>query len=256
LRAPVAGFTADPLVVNVQDPVYFTSQVQGPDIETYLWNFGDGQTSGGTNPSHQYQFPGKYDVSLTVISPWGQDTDTKQQYISVRGLIPSFETIPDTWAIVNNPVTFIDTSRGSPVQWQWDYGDGTIETTANPTTTHSYDSAGVYTINMTATNWEPRTASTTKQIRIENRTVPQNVDFEVPGMQYSGTHPFYVQFEDTTPFQSNVTEWFWEFGDGSNSFERAPNHTYQNPGQFTVTLTVRNDAGTNEKRRVAYVVVV
>lgn len=256
MRAPVAGFTADPLVVNVQDPVYFTSQVQGPDIETYFWNFGDGQTSGGTNPSHQYQFPGKYDVSLTVTSPWGQDTETKHQYISVRGLIPNFETIPDTWAIVNTPVTFIDTSRGSPVQWQWDYGDGTIETTANPTTTHSYASAGVYTINMTATNWEPRTASIPKQIRIENRTVPQNVDFEVPGMQYSGTHPFYVQFEDTTPFQSNVTEWFWEFGDGSNSFERAPNHTYQNPGQYTVTLTVRNDAGTNEKRRVAYVVVV
>jgi PKD repeat protein len=108
---------------------------------------------------------------------------------------------------------------------------------------------------MTATNWEPVSDSISHKLTIVNTSVPQNVDFEVPGLQYSGTAPFDVQFEDKTPAQSNVIDWFWEFGDGTNSFEQAPTHRYDKAGQYTVTLTVRNENGTNEKRRVAYVVV-
>jgi PKD repeat protein len=123
-------------------------------------------------------------------------------------------------------------------------------------TTHTYQDIGTFTVNLTVTNWQPVTASTSQQITIVNKTVPQGVDFEVPELQYSGKAPLDVQFEDKTPAQSGVIEWFWEFGDGSNSFEQAPTHRYEKPGQYTVTLTVRNENGTNEKRRVAYVVVV
>jgi PKD repeat protein len=256
MRAPVADFTAEPTTVNTQDMVYFTSHVQGPDIESYYWDFGDGQTSNGTNPSHQYQLPGKYDVSLRVTNPFGEDTAKKLQYISVRGLIPSFMTVPAGWAVVNTPVTFIDNSKGAPVQWHWDFGDGTLDNPPTNITTHTYTNTGTYTVNLTVTNWQPITASTSQQITIVNKTVPQGVDFEVPDLQYSGKAPFDVQFEDRTPAQSGVIEWFWEFGDGSNSFEQAPTHRYEKPGQYTVTLTVRNENGTNEKRRVAYVVVV
>ncbi|HPP78006.1 PKD domain-containing protein [Methanospirillum sp.] len=256
MRAPVADFSAEPTTVNTQDIVYFTSHVQGPDVNSYYWDFGDGQTSTGINPSHQYQIPGKYDVSLRVTNPFGEDTAKKSQYISVRGLIPSFITVPAGWAVVNTPVTFIDTSKGAPVQWHWDFGDGTLGTSPTNITTHTYTNTGTYTVNLTVTNWQPITASTSQQITIVNKTVPQGVDFEVPDLQYSGKAPFDVQFEDKTPSQSGVIEWFWEFGDGSNSFEQAPTHRYEKPGQYTVTLTVRNENGTNEKRRVAYVVVV
>lgn len=255
MRAPVADFCADPTTVNTQDYVYFTSHVQGPDISSYFWDFGDGQTSNGTNPSHQYQLPGKYTVSLKVTNPFGEDTAVKTDYISVRGLIPSFISIPSGWAVVNTPVTFIDTSKGSPVQWHWNFGDGTLENSPTNMTTHTYQDIGTFTVNLTVTNWQPVTASTSQQITIVNKTVPQGVDFEVPELQYSGKAPFDVQFEDKTPAQSNVIEWFWEFGDGTNSFEQAPTHRYEKPGQYTVTLTVRNENGTNEKRRVAYVVV-
>lgn len=256
MRAPVADFSADPTTVNTQDIVIFAPHVQGPDIDSYLWDFGDGQTSTGTNPSHQYQLPGKYDVSLKITNPFGEDTATKSQYISVRGLIPSFMTVPAGWAVVNTPVTFIDTSKGSPVSWHWDFGDGTIDNPPTGITTHTFTESNAYTVNLTVTNWQPITASVSQQITIVNKTVPQAVDFEVPELQYSGKAPFEVQFEDKTPAQSNVVEWFWEFGDGTNSFEQAPMHRYETPGQYAVTLTVRNDAGTNDKRRVAYVVVI
>ncbi|MDX8550155.1 PKD domain-containing protein [Methanospirillum sp. J.3.6.1-F.2.7.3] len=254
--SPKADFSAEPTTVNTQDSVVFTSHVQGPDIQSYYWDFGDGQTSTGTNPSHKYQYPGKYTVTLKVTNPFGDDTAIKTDYISVRGLIPSFMTVPPGWAVVNTPVTFIDTSKGSPVQWNWNFGDGTLDTPPTGITTHTYTNIGTYTVNLTVTNWQPITATTSQQITIVNKTVPQGVDFEVPEQQYSGKAPLEVQFEDTTPPQSNVVEWFWEFGDGTNSFEQAPKHKYEKPGQYSVTLTVRNDAGTNEKRRVAYVVVI
>lgn len=64
-----------------------------------------------------------------------------------------------------------------------------------------------------------------------------------------------VLFKDTTLVQSNVSGWLWEFGDGSNSVEETPTHKYAVPGQYTVIITVRNEMGTNEARKVVLIVV-
>jgi len=47
-------------------------------------------------------------------------------------------------------VTFTDSSTGSPTSWAWDFGDSEASTDQNPE--HTYDSAGVYTVALTATN--------------------------------------------------------------------------------------------------------
>lgn len=260
MREPFANFTADPLVIDPQGTVYFTSRSEGPDLVNYLWNFGDGETLNGTSatPQHQYLYPGIYNVSLTVTNDLNQsDTKTRLNYISVRGLIPSFVTEPAGWAIVNTPVVFRDTSRGNPVQWTWDFGDDSpVTTTTQSTITHVYGKNGPFPITMTATNWEPRSGSAYGSINITNKTVPQNVDFDIPEMKYSGRERLEVQFVDNTPEQFGVIDRLWEFGDGSNSFEESPKHTYTKPGEYTVTLTVRNEVGTNAKRRVALVTVI
>ena len=109
---------------------------------------------------------------------------------------------------------------------------------------------------MKAKNWQPITSSApSKQLLIVNKSVPREVNFYLPEMKQTGKAPFSVQFEDDTPVQYNVSGWFWDFGDGSNSIEQAPEHTYTIPGQYTVILTVRNDMGTNEVRKVAYIAV-
>jgi PKD repeat protein len=50
----------------------------------------------------------------------------------------------------NVPVTFTDTSNGSPTTWQWNFGDGTTSTQRNPT--HTYAGEGTYTVTLTAAN--------------------------------------------------------------------------------------------------------
>ena len=52
-----------------------------------------------------------------------------------------------------------------------------------------------------------------------------------------------ITFND---FSSNIpTTWAWNFGDGTNSSQQNPLHSYSTAGTFTVQLTVTNSAGTN-----------
>ena len=254
---PTADFTFTPSTVNITEDVLFTAIVTGPDLEPLLWDFGDGSSSiTGLNPVHKYELPEIYNVTLTVINPYGKAVSVHS--VPVRGLIPDFEISPSGgWAVVNTSVKFSDASKGNPVEWLWDFGDGANRSTNQNVTTHIYTTAGNYTINMMATNWQPITESASpKQISILEKTVPREVDFDIPELKQTGSAPYSVEFEDVTPVQSNVTGWFWDFGDGSNSIEQAPNHTYATPGQYNVILTVRNDMGTNEVRKVAFIVVV
>jgi PKD repeat protein len=60
--------------------VTFTNQSSG-NISSYLWNFGDGQTSTSQNPSHVYSSAGTYNVTLTVTGPYGSSTFTRTGYV-------------------------------------------------------------------------------------------------------------------------------------------------------------------------------
>jgi PKD repeat protein len=251
---PTASFIFSPPIADVNEDVIFISDVSGPKLDPLLWDFGDGSSSvTGNNPVYQYQYPGNYSVTLTVTNPYGMANATG--IVPVRGLIPDFEISPEEWAVVNTPVTFRDTSKGSPSNWVWDFGDGNTFSTSNNVTTHTYTKPGIFRINMTATNWESVSASKVKEYTILVNSVPRYVNFTVLGMNLTGKAPFTVQFKDTTPVQSNVSGWLWEFGDGTNSVEKSPTHTYTVPGQYTVILTVLNDMGTNEARKAALIAV-
>ena len=60
----------------------------------------------------------------------------------------------------------------------------------------------------------------------------------------SGYAPLSVQFTDLS---ENAAEWSWDFGDGTNSTEQNPTHTYSAAGNYTVSLTAINANGTDSK---------
>ncbi|MDI9624779.1 MAG: DUF3344 domain-containing protein, partial [Methanothermobacter sp.] len=65
-----------------------------------------------------------------------------------------------------------------------------------------------------------------------------------------GITPLTVQFQDLS---EGAVEWFWDFGDGTNSTEQNPTHTYTQPGTYTVTLTVKGPGGENTLTRQDYI---
>ncbi|MDD5187465.1 MAG: DUF2341 domain-containing protein, partial [Methanoregula sp.] len=82
LAAPVAGFTAD--VTNGTAPltVNFTDQSTGTPT-SWLWDFGDNDTSSVQNPSHTYTAAGTYTVNLTVTGAGGSTSAVKTSLITV-----------------------------------------------------------------------------------------------------------------------------------------------------------------------------
>ncbi|HXW98458.1 MAG TPA: PKD domain-containing protein, partial [Methanomicrobiales archaeon] len=59
----------------------------------------------------------------------------------------------------------------------------------------------------------------------------------------TGTAPLPVQFTDLS--SGSPTSWAWDFGDGEKSTEQNPLHTFAAPGDYAVSLTVSNAAGSN-----------
>lgn len=66
----------------------------------------------------------------------------------------------------------------------------------------------------------------------------------------AGQAPASVQFRDLS--RGNVSSWEWSFGDGTTSTVQSPRHTYGNPGNYTVSLTIRGREGNHTTTRVNY----
>jgi len=80
-------------------------------------------------------------------------------------------------------------------------------------------------------------------------------DAEFSGSPTEGSKPLEVQFKDASTGK-NLSQWSWDFGDGTTSTEKNPKHSYTDNGKYTVTLTVMNrDGGSDSITRPQYITV-
>ena len=228
----VVDFGASPAYIcNPPGTVNFTNGTTGTGPFTYTWSFGDGGTSGGTTPSHNYTSSGTYNVKLTVTDGNGcTDSLVKYAYITVGNFTAGF-TGPST-ACVNTTVVFDNTS-GTHSSSVWTFGDGGSSTT--DTGVHTYTAAGTYTVTLVVYNglcYE----TTAHVITI------------LPGASASFTMsptnscpaPATANFTGTVPGGSTVV---WKFGDGTSGSGASTTHTYANSGVDTVKMIVTNSSG-------------
>jgi len=149
---PVIDFDYAPRAGCAPLTVKFTNLSRYADETTYVWEFGDGQsTSKAIDPSYTYFESGTYSVSLSATNSTGQTTKvTKEAIIDVYPL-PSaqFETKPKE---VTMPGGILYTSNRSiqAISYLWDFGDESTSTEVQPQ--HSYTAEGTYTITLIAYN--------------------------------------------------------------------------------------------------------
>jgi PKD repeat protein len=149
---PVAAFSANPTAGLPPMSVKFTDTSTNSPT-SWLWTFGDGQTSTQQSPVHRYSSTGLYTVSLRATNSAGSNTTTKTGYINVtNSLTPPITKFTETDLFSEYPKTvqFNDTSTGTPTAWNWSFGDGTYSTQQNPV--HTYSNAGSYDISLNASN--------------------------------------------------------------------------------------------------------
>jgi len=246
--APVADFTGSPTSGVKPLTVQFTDASTG-SINSWSWNFGDGQTSTQQNPSHTYANAGTYTVALIVTGPGGSNTKTRSNYITVTEPAPVADfTGSPTSGVKPLTVQFTDASTGSINSWSWNFGDGQTSTQQNPS--HTYANAGTYTVALIVTGPGGSNTKTRSNYIVVNEPAPV-ADFT--GSPTSGTKPLAVQFTDASA--GSINSWSWDFGDGQTSTQQNPSHTYANAGTYTVALTVTGPGGSNTKTRSNYITV-
>lgn len=96
-------------------------------------------------------------------------------------------------------------------------------------------------------NWKYRGCSV-RCIKDNTKSTPNAAFSATP---YSGPAPITISFADESV--NNPTSWFWDFGDGNTSTEQHPEHTYDEAGDYTVSLTASNDAGSDTEMAINFI---
>lgn len=198
----------------------------------WLWTFGDGSTSVQQNPIHVYINNGSYNVMLISVSIDGcQDT---MVFSSINVTKPQASFISTTPANCSPAlVSFTDLSTDA-VSWSWDFGDGSSSVNQHPG--HIYNIPGLYTIRLIVSN---TFGCSDTMIRINYIEVLGPIASFSASATQSCTQSI-IQFTDLS---SNAISWNWNFGDGNTSTLQSPSNTYQNTGQYTVSLIVNDSHG-------------
>ncbi len=158
--APTGEFTVLPPSGRVPLTVQFVSQ--DPGAKRWSWDFGDGNQAEGMAPQHTYTEPGRYTVTLSVVNPDRQRAKkAKEGFVKVQAAPKpdaSFTALPVRG---NTPlrVQFAAKAKGAR-SYRWDFGDGNSSTSARPT--HTYTKAGRFTVELTVTNPDGQSATSTQ----------------------------------------------------------------------------------------------
>ncbi|MBI9063603.1 MAG: PKD domain-containing protein, partial [Marinilabiliaceae bacterium] len=118
--------------------------------------------------------------------------------------------------------------------WEWDFGNGNLSTLQNPKA--NYTSPGKYTVKLTING--SVTVEKKEYIKVYNNPTP---DFSSD--LTTGCVPLQVQFQDKTlAADGEIESWVW-FLDGASISEENPNHTFNEPGSYKISLMATDEHG-------------
>lgn len=193
---------------------------QSKDSKKYFWDFGDGKTTEEQSPTHQYDAPGIYTVTL-ITNPKTPCADKAIHTINIPD-IPKptydYKQLP-----CQKEVHFMATSPDS-IPIEWNFGNGNTSTERNPV--FIFDSYGKKTVIIKSYPQLDCGVAVTIEIDIQ----------EKPEAKFSYS-PFNcirrVEFTNLSEAESSL----WDFGDASSvSKEQNPAHVYLLPGEYLVKL--------------------
>jgi gliding motility-associated-like protein len=239
--------TSDGLFCNPSS-VQFTATASGSP-RGYIWSFGNSTGGNGPNQLVNYNNPGTYTVSLIVI--YQQNTINVTKTITINPSVTASINYDRNYICKPGDINFIATTSGNIAGYDWDFGDGTgtISTTTN-NITHTYVALGTYkvTLKAIAVTGCYTTANTT--ISVKDPAISGTLS------PASGCIPARVNFNANAviPINSSVSNYSWDFGDGSAISSTATNntnHIYNATGSYSPSVTITTSEGCTSKYNYA-----
>ncbi|MCB0758525.1 MAG: PKD domain-containing protein [Flavobacteriales bacterium] len=217
--------------------VQMSNQSTGSNF--YHWDFGvpgtASDTSAEIHPSFTYPAPGTYTISL-IANPGWPCADTSYSTYNVHDPVEVAFIPPPTLCTDQLPVAM--TALGNftaSASVQWDFGTGVSPDPNSASTTASWSTLGSHAVSVFVDDGGC-TASFADSIRI----------FPLPEPVFSADTNGCIPFAPV--FTNSSTAWtplsfLWQFGDGGISTDSIPDHVYEAPGTYDVSLTVATDSG-------------
>lgn len=207
------------------------------NAENWYWDFGVAGTNDDTSieesPSYTYPGDGIYTVELIVTAPY-TCSDTAYSTVEIFPEIdPAFEA-PEPECFSTNNFSLVPLVANDPITtYEWDFGGSTVSANINGASISNlvYAEPGTYTVQVTAiANGCEVTAS-------EDVWVISDPSIGFQGGPSIGCPPHSVSFTNSSQTET-ATTYLWDFGDGGISSAAEPVHVYENPGSYSVTLTM------------------
>ena len=252
VTGPSAAFTYTPPTPTTQDPVQFLDQSTTPtgNIVTWNWNFGDGGASGLQNPTHTFATPGTYRVTLTITTSAGATVSTFRD-ITVRNAPPTAAfTFNPAQPRVGQMVTFSAGGSTDPdgriVLFEWDFNsDGNYEIAGATATTvtRAFNVNGQHRVTLRVTDnagaWDT-----------ETQIVPVGVNAPTAAFNFNPATPKVrqaIRFDGSpsTDPDGTIVLYEWDLNDDgvTDATGVTITHSYNNAGNYRVTLTVTDNDG-------------
>lgn len=233
-------FIAVDNTVCAGEVVEFVNQSTLQQAQSWLWDFGDGNTSTDQSPTHVYASPGAYTITLNAVydaACTGQRT--RVSYVAVSPN-PTAAFTANNLSSCNPPLTvnFTNQSSGAgPLTYAWTFGPSGQSSATNPNRT--FNNSGSFDVSLTTTNSFGCTSTLTQPGYINVGQNEAQFTSDVTGF----CAPLPVNFSNQSVTSSPVTSFLWNFGDGSTSTQANPSHTYTNVGVYNVTLSIQTAEG-------------
>jgi PKD repeat protein len=168
---PVADADPDVQTINVGETANFDGSnsydTDGGTIVSYDWDFGDSYTGSGVSPSHTYTTEGTFYACLTVTDNDGKSR-TNCATVFVLGSPPVADANGPYTGTQDVALTFDgsgSTDDYGIAEYAWAFGDG--NTGSGVTPSHTYTSAGAFTVTLTVTDAAGQTSIDTSPVEIE-----------------------------------------------------------------------------------------
>ncbi|GJM33227.1 MAG: hypothetical protein DHS20C18_22280 [Saprospiraceae bacterium] len=211
-------------------------------IGTFIsWDFGDGNTSSLTNPTHIFSEPGDYLIKQYASNHCAEDSTS--QLITV---LPSpeidFTHSPNLCS--GQEIQFTSMNEGlAGTVWIFNHTDTSLLN--NPVFT--FPNSGVYDVTLTGT--APGTGCQTT-INREISIMPAPTA-NITLSDITGCTPLQISPDGST----SIGDFFeWDFGDGNTSVSPNPVHSYTASGNYTLNLRVSNANGCYSDSSVSNIV--
>ena len=206
----------------------FTDASFGEDASTtYLWTFGDGDSSTIQDPSYTFPASGTYNVCLTIDV---RDSGCTNQFctsISV-GCPDSAKFSYSNTGGLTFQFTDLSTGEDTSVSYSWSFGDGTSSNQKNPA--HMFATPGTHDVCLTIRNVDQGCSSTSCGTVVIACNDSAGFTYTVNGNL--------SQFSDISTGEDTSATFDWNFGDGDSSSAKNPAHTYASFGTYSVCLKV------------------